>query len=161
MVSLVFWMRLKYSVTPTNNLTTLFTFNHISNYFCPLLSNDNILQVLSHVWAVIHFDNIHVDIFTWLDCDSTFPPFYRKCIFLNDILSTSIKISLKFVPKGSINIIPAMVQIMAWRWPGDKPLSEQMMVKLLTHICLTRPQWVNEVTAFSLQYVVPNMMKFV
>ena len=32
---------------------------------------------------------------------------------------------------------------MAWRRPGDKPLSEPMMVCLLTHICVTRPQWVN------------------
>ena len=31
---------------------------------------------------------------------------------------------------------------MAWRRLGDKPLSEPMMVKLLTHICVTRPQWV-------------------
>ena len=35
-----------------------------------------------------------------------------------------------------------MIQIMAWRRPGDKPLSEPMMVSLLTHICVTRPQWV-------------------
>ena len=35
------------------------------------------------------------------------------------------------------------VVIMAWRRPGDKPLSEPMMVNLLTHICVTRPQWVN------------------
>ena len=27
---------------------------------------------------------------------------------------------------------------------GDKPLSEPMMVRLRTHICVTRPQWVNE-----------------
>ena len=54
-----------------------------------------------------------------------------------------IKISLKFVPKGSINNIPALVQIMAWRWPGDKPLSEAMMVRLLMHICVIQPQWVN------------------
>ena len=32
---------------------------------------------------------------------------------------------------------------MAWRRPGDKPLSETMMVCLLTHICVTQPQWVN------------------
>ena len=32
---------------------------------------------------------------------------------------------------------------MAWRRPGDKPLSESMMVSLPTHICITRPQWVN------------------
>ena len=30
---------------------------------------------------------------------------------------------------------------MVWRRPGDKPLSEPMMVNLLTHICVTRPQW--------------------
>ena len=39
-----------------------------------------------------------------------------------------IKISLKFVPKGPINNIPALVQIMAWGRPGDKPLSEAMIV---------------------------------
>ena len=34
---------------------------------------------------------------------------------------------------------------MAWRRPGDKPLPEQMMVCLPTHICVTRPQWVNSI----------------
>ena len=53
-----------------------------------------------------------------------------------------LKISLKFVPKGPINNIPALVPIMAWRRSGDKPLSEPMMVSLPTHICVTRPQWV-------------------
>ena len=33
---------------------------------------------------------------------------------------------------------------MAWRLPGDKPLSEPTMVSLLTHICITRPQRVNK-----------------
>ena len=37
-------------------------------------------------------------------------------------------ISLKCVPKVRINNIPALVQIMAWRRPGDKPLSEPMML---------------------------------
>ena len=63
-----------------------------------------------------------------------------KCIFLNENISISIKISLKFVPKVPINNIPALVQIMAWRRPGDKPLSEPMMVNLPTHICVTQPQ---------------------
>ena len=52
-----------------------------------------------------------------------------------------IKISLKFVPKGQINNIQALVKIMAWRRPGDKPSSEPRMESLLTHICVTRPQW--------------------
>ena len=66
-----------------------------------------------------------------------------KGIFMNENVRISINISLKFVPKGIINNIPALVQIVAWRRPGDKPLSEPMMVDLLTHICVTRPQWVN------------------
>ena len=66
-----------------------------------------------------------------------------KCIFLNGNVWILIKISLKFVPKGPINNIPTLVQIMAWCRPGDKPLSESMMVSLLTHIYVTRPQWVN------------------
>ena len=65
-----------------------------------------------------------------------------KCIFLFENVWIWIKISLKFVPKVRINNIPALVQIMAWRRIGDKPLSEPMMVNLLTHICVTRPQWV-------------------
>ena len=50
-----------------------------------------------------------------------------KCIFLNENVSIAIKISLKFVPKGPINNILALVQIMAWRRTGDKPLSEAMV----------------------------------
>ena len=40
------------------------------------------------------------------------------------------------VPNGPIGNIPALIQIMG------KPLSEPMMVILQTHICVTRPQWV-------------------
>ena len=76
-----------------------------------------------------------------------FPDDIFKSIFFNENVQILIKISLTFVPKASINNIPALVQIMAWRRPGNKPLSEPMMVSLLTHICVTRPQWVK-----SLQY---------
>ena len=69
-----------------------------------------------------------------------------KRIFMNENVRVSINISLKFVPKGLINNIPALVLIMAWCRPGDKPLSEPMMVTLLPHICVTRPQWVNHIT---------------
>ena len=65
-----------------------------------------------------------------------------KWIFLNENVSILIRLSLKFVPKAPINNIPVLVQIMAWRRPGDKPSSEPMMVSLPTHICVTRPQWV-------------------
>ena len=65
-----------------------------------------------------------------------------KGIFLKENMWIPIKFSRQFVPKGPVNNIPALVQIMAWRHPGDKPLSEPMIVSLPTHICVTRPQWV-------------------
>ena len=74
-----------------------------------------------------------------------FPDDIFKCIFLNENVWILIKISLKFVPKGRISNILTVVPIMAWRRPGDKPLSEPVIVSLLTHICVTRPQWVNVV----------------
>ena len=58
------------------------------------------------------------------------------------ILEFRLKFHWKFVPRGPINNILPLVQIMAWRRPGDKPLSEPMMVRLLRHLCVTRPQWV-------------------
>ena len=54
-----------------------------------------------------------------------------------------LRIRWSFFPNVRISNIPAFVQIMAWHRPGDKPLSEPMMVRLPTHICVTRPQWVN------------------
>ena len=87
---------------------------------------------------------------TWMNINSLRPRLNRrpfadgifKCIFLNENEWIWPRISLKFVPKVQINNIAALVQIMAWRRLGDKPLSEPMMVSLLTHICVTRPhQW--------------------
>ena len=74
-----------------------------------------------------------------------------KRIFSNENVWIAIKISLKFVPKGPINKIPALFQIMVWRRPGDKPLSEAMLVSLLTHKCVTRPQWVKSVGLLTLK----------
>ena len=117
-----------------------------SIYNCIMWSGRSLLKI--GVWNAWHHHWLHY--MTLLNtlrprhngrhfADDTF-----KCIFLNENVRISIKISLKFVPKGPINNIPALVQIMAWHRSGDKPLSEPMMVSLLTHICVTRPQWVNQ-----------------
>ena len=50
-----------------------------------------------------------------------------KCIFVNENVWIPLKISLKFVPY--LNNYPALVQIMAWRQIGDKPLSEPMLIR--------------------------------
>ena len=52
-----------------------------------------------------------------------------------------MKISLKFVRRGLINNIPALVQIMVCDRPGNKPLTEPMMVILLMQICAPQLQW--------------------
>ena len=85
-----------------------------------------------------------------------------KCISLNENVWILLTIQLRFVPKGPINNIPALVQIMAWRRPGDKPLSEPSMISLLTHICVTRPQCVKIATSDRESWVpldhVPNTL---
>ena len=69
--------------------------------------------------------------------------FKMHFLFLNENVWISIKITLKFFLEGSINNTPALVQIMAWCRPGNKQLSEPMMVGLLMHTCIPQPQWVN------------------
>ena len=74
--------------------------------------------------------------------DCHFPDDIFKCIFWKKNVLNLIKISLKYISKGPIDNIPALVQIMAWRRPGAKPLSEPMMARLSVHICITLSQWV-------------------
>ena len=63
--------------------------------------------------------------------DNTF-----KRILLNENVKTLLNTSLNSVTRGPINNIPCLF--------GAKPLSEPMMVSLLTYICVTRPQWVSK-----------------
>ena len=73
-----------------------------------------------------------------------FPDNIFKCICLNETVWISIKISLEFVPKSPINYSPALVQIMAWHRPGDKPLSGPFLVCFTdAFIYVTLPQWIN------------------
>ena len=72
---------------------------------------------------------------------------FTNAFFLNENVWILIQILLKFVRKGPINNIPALVQIMAWRRPGNKPLSEPMIVSLPLHLSVTQPKWVNSVAS--------------
>ena len=68
-----------------------------------------------------------------------FPDDIFKYIFLNENIWISIKISLKYLP-----ILP-ILQHWFRKWLGaDQATShyEPMMDSLLTHICITRPQWI-------------------
>ena len=95
--------------------------------------------------SVLAVDGLAIIIGPWINSWRSrqngrhFPDDIFKCIFLNENIWISLNISLKFVPEVQINNIPALVQIIAWREPGDKPLCEPMMVFLLTHIYITLP----------------------
>ena len=52
-----------------------------------------------------------------------------KHIFLNENVKILIQISLEFVPRGSNDNKSVLVQVMAWRRTGNKPLPEQMMTQ--------------------------------
>ena len=116
-----------------------------------VISHENQISIMAFISLVLSFTKPSAAI-AWRSEFNTLRPRQNgrhfaddifTCIFLNENASIAIKISLKCVPKGPINNIPALVQIMAWCRPGDKPLSEPMMVSLPTHMCVTRPQWVN------------------
>ena len=101
--------------------------------FCPwILANTNLRRQMS-LWIVMTTNILRWDKMAAI----------LQSTFLNENAWILLKISLKFVPEVRINNIPALVQIMAWRQPGDKLLSESMMVSLLLHIWLTQPQWYN------------------
>ena len=102
----------------------------------PCLSCRKRLFISSTIWTLTHWGrNKIATIFQ--------TSFFNACCWMKMYQFGFVKISLKLVPRGLINNIPELVQIMAWRRPGDKPLSEPMMVSLPTHICVSRPQWVN------------------
>ena len=54
-----------------------------------------------------------------------------NCIFLNENDRIPIQISQKYVPRSPIDNKPALVQVMAWHWTGDKPLPETMMTQFI------------------------------
>ena len=53
-----------------------------------------------------------------------------KCIFMKENDRIPIHISLKFVPRSPIDNKAALVQAMAWRRTGDKPLPESRLAEV-------------------------------
>ena len=62
-----------------------------------------------------------------------------KCIFINEKFGILISISLMFVANGPINNKSALVQVMAWRRTGDKPLPEPVLTQISN--AYIRHQW--------------------
>ena len=57
-----------------------------------------------------------------------------KCSFKNEKFCISIRISLKFIPRGPIDNKSALVQVMAWDRTSNKPLPEPMLTQFTDHM---------------------------
>ena len=71
-------------------------------------------------------------------CINSSPPWQNGChiaddnfnlVFMNEKFCVSIRILLKFVPKGLIDNKSVLVRVMAWRRTGDKPLPEPLLTQ--------------------------------
>ena len=123
--------------------------------FCPVASIYRRLVLLySSLWVSLFMGQSHISVIVVVFFNTLRPwqngRHFPDDIFVNDNFGISMDISLKFVPRGQINNSPALVQIMARCRPGDKPLSEPMMITLLTHICAKRPHRVKDTTTIGL-----------
>ena len=89
------------------------------------------------LWSTFATVMLHtVSCSNWWLCFNSSPPEQNGRYFVDNIFKyipvnekfyIFINISLKLVPKGQINSIPALVQIMAWHQIGNKPLPEPMV----------------------------------
>ena len=97
------------------------------------IERDRIFSHISH--KRINTRHIHMsvcELYKLMSPWSKWPPFRRRCFrmhFREWKFCTLIKNSLKFIPKGPIDITPAFVWIMHWCRIGDKPLSEPMLIR--------------------------------
>ena len=98
-----------------------------------LKQGPSLITMQSNITIIAYSITNHRSFFSYWDQDkmaAIFADDIVKCIFLHENYCILFQISLKFVPKASIDNIPALVQMMAWHQPGNKPLSEPMMVRL-------------------------------
>ena len=61
--------------------------------------------------------------------DRHFADEISKCIFMNETFRILIRISLNFIPRGPIDSKWTLVQVIAWRRIGDKPLPEPKLIQ--------------------------------
>ena len=62
---------------------------------------------------------------------------------MNEKLGILIQISVQFFSKGLIDNIEALVQVMAWRRTGDKPVPEPVLIQFTDAYMRHKGRWVN------------------
>ena len=96
-------------------------------------------------WGHFSVNSLRGRAMHWQNTGHNFADDIFRYIFVNEKFCILIKISLKFVPKGLLDNKWAWVQLKAWRLTDDKPLPEWVWwPSSMTHICVTRSQWVKD-----------------
>ena len=104
--------------------------------YCLLLaSQDDVLE--TYTISCLYWYASHVNTLKPRQYCRRFTNDIFKCIILTENAWISLDIELKFVHDIRVHNIAILVQIVAWRRPGDISLSEPMMGNL--HTCVTRP----------------------
>ena len=88
-------------------------------------SDDNLPSVYASTW---HRKGSKHQL-THLPLDKMAADDVFRGIFLNEKFGISIRISLTFAPKGPIDNKSVLVQVIAWRRIGDKPLPDPMLTQ--------------------------------
>ena len=66
-----------------------------------------------------------------------------KWILLMKIYEFLLIFRWSLILRVQLTIFQHFGQVVAWHWPGNKPLSKCVLFSLLTHIRVTLAQWVN------------------
>ena len=104
------------------NCTVLFPCKNNILSTCPYLC----LDASDIILAVMVVNSSPLDKMAAILADDIF-----KWSFFNENVRIPIHISLNFIPRRPIYYTPVLVQVMAWRRTGDKPLSEPMMTQFI------------------------------
>ena len=130
------WTVQSYSMGILSCVIFLWVEIHISQKFAawgPIYYKSSSVQVIvSNRHQSITLDALRLRQYDRHSADDIF-----KCVFFYENIWIFINIWLRFVSSIQIKSIPSFSQIMAWHQLGDMPLSELMVVNLLTHICVT------------------------
>ena len=79
--------------------------------------------ILKLFWNILQWGIIS------LDMHLNHLPLNKMAAISQTTFSSAFKVSLKFIPNGPIDNKSALVQVMAWRRTGDKPLPEPMLTQ--------------------------------
>ena len=100
-------------------------------------------SVVTQGWRVLQF--CFLQAYVYIEVETKWSPFHTRNFQTHIIEWKYYNVDHNFTDvclKVLVNNIPSLVQMLAWRHSGHKPLSETMVASLLTHI-VTQPKWID------------------